>query len=213
MLARNSRLVLGGERKLLGLFLQRGLGLLHFAVLGFHFVFLLGEEVGFFLQLGVRFLQLLRQSLTLLEQFLGTHGGGDRIQHNADALRELIEEGQVNIAEVPEGSQFQYGLGFPFKQYGEHHNAGRRTFPKAGSDPYVVLRNFRHQNAALFVAALSDKALTHTELGGDEALIARRIGCKQFERAAVFGGVVDVETAVLRAHQRREFGETAASKQ
>ena len=61
-------LVLRSERELLGLFFQRLLGLLHFAVLAFHFGLLLGQQARLFLQLGVGLLQLL---LLILEQFFG----------------------------------------------------------------------------------------------------------------------------------------------
>ena len=58
-------LVFGGERQLFGLLFQRRLGLLHFAVLGFHFVLLLGQQVRLFLQLGVGLLKLFGQRLAL----------------------------------------------------------------------------------------------------------------------------------------------------
>ena len=77
-------LVLGGERELLGLFFQRGLGLFDFAVLGFDFGLLLGQQVGLFLQFGVGLLQLFGQRLALLQQLLGPHRGGDGVQHDAD---------------------------------------------------------------------------------------------------------------------------------
>ena len=60
--------VLGGERQLLGLFFQFLAGLFHFLVFQFHFLVLLGEEVRFFLQLGVGQLQLFLTGLQLLRQ-------------------------------------------------------------------------------------------------------------------------------------------------
>ncbi len=62
-------------------------------ILGFHFGLLLGQQLRLFLQLGVGLLQLellalqfFRQRLALLQQLLGPHGGGDGIQHDADAI-------------------------------------------------------------------------------------------------------------------------------
>ena len=62
------RLVLGDEGQLLGLLLQRHLGLLHLLVLLLHLRLLAGEQLGLLLQLGVGPLQLV---LLLLEQLLG----------------------------------------------------------------------------------------------------------------------------------------------
>ena len=123
-------LVLGGERELLGLFFQRFLGLLDFAVLGFHFGLLLGQQLRFFLQLGVGGLQLellaaqlFGQRLALLQQLLGPHGGGDGVQHDADGLRELVEERQVDIVELPEGRELDDGLHVAFEQHRQHDDA------------------------------------------------------------------------------------------
>ena len=85
-------LVLGSERKLLGLFFQRLLGLFDFLVLGFDFGLLLGQQLRLFLQFGVGacscscWLELFGQRLALLQQLLGPHGGGDGVQHDADAI-------------------------------------------------------------------------------------------------------------------------------
>ena len=45
-------------------------------------------------------LQLPGQRLGLLEQLLGPHAGGDGVEHDADALGELVEEGQVDLGEA-----------------------------------------------------------------------------------------------------------------
>ena len=63
-------LVLGSERKLLGLLFQRLLGLFHFLILGFHFGLLLGQQLRLFLQFGVSGLQLQLLALQLLGQRL-----------------------------------------------------------------------------------------------------------------------------------------------
>ena len=75
-------LVLRGERQLLGLFFQRLLGLLHFAVLGFDFGLLLGQQLRLFLQLGVGLLQLelllcnsSASAWLCCQKLLGPHGG------------------------------------------------------------------------------------------------------------------------------------------
>jgi hypothetical protein len=46
------------------------------------------------LQLGLAGLQLHRELLALLQQPLGAHRRLDGVEHDADALREQLEEGQ-----------------------------------------------------------------------------------------------------------------------
>ena len=40
--------------------------------------------------------------LALLQKLLGPHRRRNRVQYDTDGLRELIEKGQVNIAELSE---------------------------------------------------------------------------------------------------------------
>ena len=51
------------------------------------------------LQLGLPRLQLLGELLGLLQQVFGSHRRFDRVQHDADRLRQLIEEGQMGRGE------------------------------------------------------------------------------------------------------------------
>ncbi len=95
-------LVLRGQRQLRRLLLERAASLLHFLVLALDFDVLLGELFGFrrqflvgALQLGLPRLQLDGELLRLLQQILGPHRRLDRVQDDADRLRELFEEGQV----------------------------------------------------------------------------------------------------------------------
>ena len=70
------------------------------------------------------------QRLALLQQLLGPHGGRDGVQHDAHALRELIEERQVNVAELVEGGQLDDRLHFAFEQHRQHDDAERRASPR-----------------------------------------------------------------------------------
>ena len=99
-------LVLGGEGKLGGLFLERAAGLLDLAVLQLDLGVLLGEQPGLgaqflvgLLKLALARLELDGQLLRLLEQALGAHRRLDRVEHDADAGRELIEEDEVRRRE------------------------------------------------------------------------------------------------------------------
>ena len=91
-------LVLGGQRELLGLLLDRAAGHVDLEILGLDLLLLVLEQLRLFLQLlvgrvqllllggelGLARLQLLGQQLRLLEQALGAHRRGDRVEHDAD---------------------------------------------------------------------------------------------------------------------------------
>src|SRR5262249_52287613 len=132
-------LVLGGERKLLGLFFQRLLGLLHFLVLRFYLGLLFGEQLGFFFQFRIGLLQLkllalklFGERLALLQQLFGTHRRRDGVQNDSDRLRELVEKREVNIAESSERRQLNRGLHVSFEQNRQNDDAGRGAAAEAG---------------------------------------------------------------------------------
>ena len=66
-------------------------------------------------------LQLLGQRLRLLEQVFRPHVGFDRVEHDADALGQLIEECLVRRVEPLERGQLEHGLHLAF----EHAPAAR----------------------------------------------------------------------------------------
>ena len=100
------RLVLRGQRQLGRLFLQRAAGLLDFLVLALHLDVLLGELLGLLLELLVGLLQFLLlglqfagELLGLLEQAFGLHRRLDAVEHDADAGRQLLQEGHLQLGE------------------------------------------------------------------------------------------------------------------
>ena len=118
-------LVLRGERELLGLLLEGLPRLLDFAVLPLDLGVLLGEQLGLFLQLLVGLLQLLllrlqlaRERLRLLQQIFGPRVRLDRVQHDADALGELIEEGLVRRLKRSNEASSITPLTWPSKRIG-----------------------------------------------------------------------------------------------
>ena len=144
------RLVLGGQRELLGLLLERLPGLLDFLVLALDFLVLVGQQPGLLLELLVGLLQLLLpalqllgQRLRLLEQVLGAHVGLDRVEHDADALGQLIEERLVRRVESLERGQLEHALDLPFEDDGQHDDVLRRRVAQARRDPDVVRRDVR----------------------------------------------------------------------
>ena len=97
-------LVLRGQRELLGLLLECLAGLLDLAVLALHLGVLLGEERGLLLQLGVGLLELVLPALQLGGERLRLLSRSsvrmlacDGVEHDADALRELVEELLVGV--------------------------------------------------------------------------------------------------------------------
>ena len=170
-------LVLGRERELLGLFFERLPGLLDFLVLAFDFLVLMGEQPGLFLQLLVGLLQLflaalqlLGQRLRLLEQIFGAHVGVDRIEHDADALGQLVEEGLVRGVEALERRQLEHAFDLAFEDDRQHDDVLRRRVAQAGRDPDVVGRNVREQDLLLLERALADQAFAEPELAAHGAI-------------------------------------------
>ena len=81
-------------------------GELDFLVLALDLRVLLGKQlrlVGEFLvrllQLSLLCLQLTGELLGLFQQALGAHRGLDRVEHDADTARQLLEEGQMRRRE------------------------------------------------------------------------------------------------------------------
>ncbi len=100
-------LVARGERQLGRLLFECAPRQLDLLVLALHFRVLLGEQprlvgelfVGL-LQLFLLGLQFAGELLRLLQQALGAHRRFDRVEHDADGARELLEERQVRSGEL-----------------------------------------------------------------------------------------------------------------
>ena len=235
-------LVLGDEGELLGLLLQRHLGLLDLLVLLLHLRLLAGEELGLDLQLRVGRLQLvlllaqqllgllqraglllqplvglgerlllrlqaLGEGLALLEQLLGPHIGGDRVEHDADALGELLEEGQADLVELVERGQLEHRLGFALEQNGEHHQAPGWGFAETGAHLDVVVGHLAHGEHPAVLGALAHQPLAHLELGRDLLPVLVGVARQQLEHGGLAGRVDHVEDAVVRGDQRGQVGE------
>ena len=120
-------LVLGGERELLGLLLQRLAGLLHLLVLALHLLVLVHQQAGLLLQLLVGLLQfllaalqLLGQRLRLRQQVLGAHVGRDGVDHDADGFGQLVQEGLVRGVEALERGQLQHAAHLALEDHRQH---------------------------------------------------------------------------------------------
>ena len=136
-------LVLGGQRELLGLLLDRAARHARFRCSSLRpassrsraaapspaaprwslqFLLLAGE-------FGLPGLQLGRQQLRLLEQALGAHGRGDRVQHDADRFRQLVEEALVGLVELAERGELDHRLDLVLRT----ERAGRTMFAGGAS--------------------------------------------------------------------------------
>ena len=100
--------------------------------------FWLGEQPGLLLQLLVGLLQLLLlalqllgQRLGLLQQLLGAHVGLDGVEHDADGLGELVQEGQVGVAEAVEGGQLDDRLHLALEDDRQHDDVAAAA-PRPG---------------------------------------------------------------------------------
>ena len=123
------RLVARGERQLLGLLLQLLLGELDLAVLALDLGLLLGQLAGLLLQLLVGLLQLflLRlqlfgHALRLAQQLVGAHRRLDGGDHDAQALDQLLEEGELDVGEALERRQLEHALDLALEQDRHHHD-------------------------------------------------------------------------------------------
>ena len=188
-------LVFRGERQLGGLFLERAAGLLDLGVLALDLGVLLGEQprlgaqllVGL-LQLALAGLQLDGELLRLREQALGAHRRLDGVEHDADALRELLEEGQVRGGEGLERGQLDDRLGLPFEEHGQHDDARpggpRRDWSEMRD---VVRRHVGEQDALLLHRALADEALAQADRLRELAAAAVRVADEQLQLGLVVG--------------------------
>ena len=149
-------LVARGERELLRLAFERLPRLLDLPVLAFDLFVLLEELPRLFLQFLVRLLQFFLpalqlggERLRLLQQIFRARVRFDRVQHDADAFRELIEKRLVRRVESIERRKFHDCLHLAFEQDRQYHDVHRRRFAQARADLHVIVRHAREKNALL----------------------------------------------------------------
>ena len=94
-----------------------------------------------FLQFGLPSCSSCGERLRLLEQFFSPHVRLDRVDHDTDRFGQLIEEGEVDLAERLERCQLDHGLDLAFEQHRQDDNVGRRRFAETGTDLDVIGRN------------------------------------------------------------------------
>ena len=185
-------LVLRGQRQFRRLLLQRAACLLDLLVLALHLDVLLGELLRLLLELFVGLLQLalLRlqfggELLRLLQQALGLHRRLDRVQHDADAGGELLEERDLQIGERADRGQLDHRLHLAFEQHRQHDDVVRRRLEQAGADRHHVGRQAGDQHAPAVDGALADQPLPHAQMLGMARRSVVGVGGEQLADAAL----------------------------
>ena len=159
-------------------------------------------------QLRLLALQLFGQRLRLLQQLFRSHGGGDGVEHDTHRFGELIEEGEVDIAELVEGCKLDNGFNLSFEHHGQDDDAERGSFAQAARDFDVIVRDVGKDEAFLFESALSYQSFAGVEAVGNGLAFAIRIAREQLHDGFfAFGRVVDIEDALLRVDQRGKLAE------
>ena len=159
-----------GQRQLLGLLLERLPRLLDLGVLALHLDVLFGQQLGLLFELLVGELQfllleleLVRQRLRLLQQIFRARVGLDGVQHDADALGELIEEGVVRRVELVERGQLEDALHLALEQDRQDDQMLRRGFAEARDDLQVVGGHAIELDLAPVHRALADEPFAQAQ--------------------------------------------------
>ncbi len=167
---------------------------------------LLLQTVVGLLELFLLGLQFRSQELRLLQQAFGTHVRGDGVEHDTDGFHQLIEEALMGLAEPAERGQLDDGVDVAFEQSRQHDDVQRRGLAQPGTDLDVVRRHVGEQDTRFLIGALPDQALAEAELIGQMLAVVEGIARGQVQnRVSVLVLIGDVEHAVLRVHQRRQF--------
>ena len=213
MLARNSDLYFEVSDKLGRLFLQRAPRLLDFLVLAFHFDVAFGELLRLLLELLVGLLQFLLlglqfagELLRLLQQAFGLHRRLDRVEHDADAVGELLEEGHLRRRERADRAELDDGLDLAFEQHGKHDEIFRHDREQRRVDRGRVGRNVGEHAAGACPSRLPDQPFAELNDFPMRVGAVAGIGRKQAQLRIVF--VLDlIDHAHMGVDQRRQLGE------
>ena len=188
-------------------------------VLAFDFRVLLGQQLGFFLQLLVGLLQfflpalqapcasdcdcLSRSSVRMFASIV--------LSTMPMRFHELIEERLVRRAEPFERRQLHDRLHLAFEQHRQHDDVRAACAAQPGSDLHVIGRHIREQDRSLLQRALADQPFAQLEPVADVLAVPVGIARQQLSRldlsAAFVGRIHDVEHAMLRGDDRRQFGQ------
>src|SRR5262249_37742065 len=140
----------------------------------------------------------------LLEQLLGARAGRDGVEHDADRLGELVEEGEVDVAEAIERGELDDRLDLALEDDRQHDDVDGLGLAEAGADTDVIAGHLAEEDPLLLEDALADEALADAELVGEVLALAVGVAGEQPQHAAV-GVVHQIEDALLRRDKRGEL--------
>jgi len=112
-------------------------------------------------------LQLEGEALRLLQELFRPHRGEDRVQHDAERFRQLLEECQVCVGVRRERRQLDHRHHLVLEEDGEDDDVDRRRLAEPGGDRDVVLRRLRDEDRFPFERGLPDDALAEAVDVGD----------------------------------------------
>ena len=179
-------LVLGHQRELLGLLLERGARFSDLAIFNL-------EERGLILQLLGAALELGIGALQLLQELFGAAARADHVEDNADAEHELLEEGDVDLAERLERAELDDPLHLSFEDDGQYRNVPRRGFADARTDLNVFVRYVRNDDGLLLSCGLAHETLADGEGIRDALASLVAIGAQERQHGLGALGVVKNE--------------------
>ena len=94
-----------------------------------------------------------------LQQSFRLHRCLDRVQHDADAGSQLLEERDLQVGERTDRRQLDHRLHLAFEQHRQHDDVVRRRLEQAGADRHGIFRQMRDQHAPAIDGALTDQTL------------------------------------------------------
>src|SRR6185295_17977761 len=86
------------------------------------------------------------------------------VEHDADRLGELVEEGLVGRAEPLERGELDDGLDLPLEEDGHDDDVERGRLPEAARDRDVIPGRVEEEDLLLLERALADEPLAQLEL-------------------------------------------------
>ena len=163
------------------------------------------------------FLELDGEALGLAEQGLGTGVGDDGVDGDADGVHELVDEGQVDLAEAAERGQFDDAEQLVLEEDRDDDDAGRGRLAEPAVDRDVVRRGLLDEDPLLLRGRLPDQAVHRHAARVDGRALRRAVpgdegeypwpGAGGPQRGAVLVRVGQEERAVLGVHQRGQLAQ------
>ncbi len=152
--------------------------------------------------------ELVGERLRLLQQLLRPHRGGNRVEHDADALGELVQKRQLDLRETIERGELDDRFDVTLEQHRQHDDVERSGFAEARGNLNVVARHVHEDDRLALERALSDEPFPGLEMVREVLAFGVRVAREQ--RQVGVAVAFDVEHAVLRVHDGRELGEDRA---